>query len=51
MFRTMSLNLIGANIGETYMRKLVHGMISNESGLVQPAFNHPSAFTRKSLQG
>ena len=47
----VSLNLIGINIGEIYMRKLVHGMIFNESGLVQPAFNHPSAFTAQLIAG
>jgi Protein of unknown function, DUF481 len=47
----VSLNLIGANIGEIYMRKLVHGLIFNESALVQPAFNHPSAFTAQIIAG
>jgi hypothetical protein len=46
-----SLNLIGINVGEIYMRKLVHGMVFNESGLVQPAFNHPSAFTAQFIAG
>jgi hypothetical protein len=47
----VSLNLIGVNIGEIYMRKLVHGLVFNESGLVQPAFNHPSAFTAQLIAG
>lgn len=47
----VSLNLIGINLGEIYMRKLVHGLIFNESGLVQPAFNHPSAFTAQLIAG
>jgi len=41
----VTLNLIGINAAEIYMRKLVHGMVLNEAGLVQPAINHPSAFT------
>ena len=40
-----SLSVVGINLGETYMRKLQHGLTFNESALVQPAFNHPSAFT------
>lgn len=47
----VSLNLIGINLGEIYMRKLVHGLVFNESGLVQPAFNHPSAFTAQVIAG
>lgn len=47
----VSLNLIGINVGEIYMRKLLHGVIFNESGLVQPAFNHPSAFTAQVIAG
>lgn len=47
----VSLNIIGINLGEIYMRKLVHGLVFNESGLVQPAFNHPSAFTAQVIAG
>lgn len=47
----VSLNLIGINVAEIYMRKLVHGMTFNESALVQPAFNHPSAFTAQFVAG
>jgi hypothetical protein len=47
----VELNLIGVNVGEIYMRKLVHGMVFNESALVQPAFNHPSAFTAQFVAG
>lgn len=47
----VSLDLIGINAAEIYMRKLVHGMVFNESGLVQPAFNHPSAFTAQFIAG
>jgi hypothetical protein len=41
----VTLNLIGINAAEIYMRKLMHGMVLNETGLVQPAINHPSAFS------
>jgi hypothetical protein len=47
----VSLNLIGMSAGELYMRKLMHGMVLNESGVVQPAFNHPSAFTAQVIAG
>jgi hypothetical protein len=47
----VSLNVIGINVGEIYTRKLVHGMAFNESALVQPAFNHPSAFTAQFVAG
>lgn len=47
----VSLNLVGINLGELYMRKLPHGMVFNESALVQPAFNHPSAFTALVIAG
>ena len=47
----VSLNLIGLSAGELYMRKLTHGMVLNESGVVQPAFNHPSAFTAQVIAG
>ena len=47
----ISLNLIGLSAGELYMRKLSHGMVLNESGVVQPAFNHPSAFTAQFIAG
>jgi hypothetical protein len=41
----VSQNLIGANIGEIYMQKLGRGLVLNETGVVQPAFNNSSAFT------
>jgi hypothetical protein len=47
----VSLNLIGLSAGEDYMRKLTHGMVFNESGVVKPAFNHPSAFTAQFIAG
>ncbi len=47
----VSLNLVGLSAGEIYMRKLAHGMVLTESGVVQPAFNHPSAFTAQFIAG
>ncbi len=44
-------NLIGASFGETFLQKLPKGLIFNESGLVQPAFNVPSAFTAQAIAG
>ena len=37
-----TLNLVGASIGEIYMRKLPKGLIFNENGTVLPAFNTPA---------
>jgi Protein of unknown function, DUF481 len=47
----VSQNLIGANIGEIYMQKLLRGLVFNESGVVQPAFNNSSAFTAQVMTG
>jgi Protein of unknown function, DUF481 len=47
----VSQNLIGANIGEIYMEKLGKGLVLNESGVVQPAFNNSSAFTAQVIAG
>ncbi len=47
----VSLNLVGLSAGEVYMRKLMHGMVLNEAAVVQPAFNHPSAFTAQFIAG
>lgn len=47
----VSLNLVGVSAGEVYMRKLPRGMVFNESALVQPAINHPSAFTAQFVAG
>ena len=47
----LTLNLVGANIGEDYMQKLPRGLVFTESGLVQPAFNVPSAFTAQVIAG
>jgi hypothetical protein len=45
----VSQNLIGANIGEIYMQKLGRGLVLNETGVVQPAFNNSSAFTAQMI--
>ena len=37
-----TLNLIGASIGEMYMRKLPKGLVFNETGTILPAFNTPA---------
>ncbi len=42
---TPNKNLIGMDFAETYMRKLPRGIVLNETGVVTPAFNQPSAFS------
>ena len=42
---TANKNLIGMDFAETYMRKLPKGLALNETGVVTPAFNQPSAFS------
>lgn len=42
-------NLVGASLGESFLQKLPRGLIFTESGVVQPAFNVPSAFTAEAL--
>lgn len=42
---TPSKNLIGADVGDTYLLHLPHGMVFNESLVVTPAFNVPSAYS------
>lgn len=50
-----TLNLVGASIGELYMRKLPKGLVFNEAGTVLPAFNtpagQPSALSAQILAG
>jgi hypothetical protein len=50
-----TLNLIGATIGELYMRKLPKGLVFNEAGTVLPAFNtpagQPSAWSAQIIAG
>ena len=35
-------NLIGLDVAETYMRKLPHALVLNETGVITPAFNNPN---------
>ena len=42
-------NLVGATIGESYLRKLPRGMVFTESAVAQPAFNAPSASTAQAM--
>jgi hypothetical protein len=42
---TPNKNLIGANIGDTYMAKLTHGLVFNQGLVVTPAFNTPKAYS------
>jgi Protein of unknown function, DUF481 len=50
-----TLNLVGASIGEIYMRKLPKGLVFNESGTILPAFNtpagQPSAWSAQIIAG
>lgn len=50
-----TLNLIGATIGELYMRKLPKGLVFNEAGTILPAFNtpagQPSAWSAQIIAG
>ena len=48
---TPSKNLIGADIGDTYMAKLAHGLIFNQGLVVTPAFNMPSAYSALATAG
>jgi hypothetical protein len=48
---TPSKNLIGANIGDTYMAKLAHGLVFNQGLVVTPAFNIPKAYSALATAG
>ena len=44
---TPSKNLIGADFGDTYMLKLPHGLVFNQTAVITPAFNqHQRLFGR-----
>jgi Protein of unknown function, DUF481 len=49
--KTPNKNLIGANIGDTYMAKLAHGLIFNQGLVVTPAFNTPKAYSALATAG
>jgi hypothetical protein len=42
---TPNRNLVGADLGDTYLLKLPHGMVFNQGIVVTPAFNVPSAYS------
>jgi hypothetical protein len=48
---TPNKNLIGADIGDTYMAKLAHGLVFNEGLVVTPAFNMPKAYSALATAG
>jgi hypothetical protein len=48
---TPSKNLIGADIGDTYMAKLAHGLVFNQGLVVTPAFNIPKAYSALATAG
>jgi hypothetical protein len=48
---TPNKNLIGANIGDTYMAKLTHGLVFNQGLVVTPAFNTPKAYSALATAG
>jgi hypothetical protein len=48
---TPNKNLIGADIGDTYMAKLTHGLVFNQSLVVTPAFNTPKAYSALATAG
>jgi hypothetical protein len=49
--RTPNKNLIGADIGDTYMAKLAHGLVFNQGLVVTPAFNTPKAYSALATAG
>jgi hypothetical protein len=48
---TPNKNLIGADIGDTYMAKLAHGLVFNQGLVVTPAFNTPKAYSALATAG
>jgi hypothetical protein len=44
-------NLIGANIGDTYIATLAHGIVFNQGLVVTPSFNTPSAYSALATAG
>jgi Protein of unknown function, DUF481 len=48
---TPNKDLIGADIGDTYIAKLAHGMVFNQGLVVTPAFNRPSAYSALATAG
>jgi hypothetical protein len=48
---TPNKNLIGADVGDTYMAKLAHGIVFNQGLVVTPAFNTPKAYSAVATAG
>ncbi len=42
---TPSKNLVGANFGDSYMLKLPHGLVLNQTAVITPAFNNTNAYS------
>lgn len=49
--KTPDKDLIGANIGDTYIAKLAHGILFNQGLVVTPSFNTPSAYSALATAG
>jgi hypothetical protein len=49
--KTPNKNLIGADIGDTYMAKLAHGLVFNQGLVVTPSFNTPKAYSALATAG
>jgi Protein of unknown function, DUF481 len=48
---TPSKNLIGADFGDTYMLKLPHGLVFNQTAVITPAFNNTNAYSAVATAG
>jgi hypothetical protein len=48
---TPSKNLIGADFGDTYMLKLPHGLVFNQTAVITPAFNNSNAYSAEATAG
>jgi hypothetical protein len=48
---TPSKNLVGADFGDTYMLKLPHGLIFNQTAVITPAFNQSNAYSALATAG
>jgi hypothetical protein len=49
--KTPDKDLIGANIGDTYLATLAHGIVLNQGLVVTPSFNTPSAYSALATAG
>lgn len=48
---TPSKDLIGADFGDTYMLKLPHGLVFNQTAVITPAFNNTNAYSAEATAG